>query len=125
MNQQKPVIGISIGDLNGIGPELILKTFSDPRILEHCTPIIFASNKAINFYRKSFPDLNFNYQIIKDFSKINYRQINVFNCWEEEVAINPGQLTPTGGKYAIQSLIAAAEAARAISKPAPAKPRRK
>jgi len=113
MNQQKPVIGISIGDLNGIGPELILKTFSDPRILEHCTPIIFASNKAINFYRKSFPDLNFNYQIIKDFSKINYRQINVFNCWEEEVAINPGQLTPTGGKYAIQSLIAAAEALKA------------
>lgn len=51
MNQQKPVIGISCGDLNGIGIELIIKTFSDNRILEQCTPVIFASNKAINFYK--------------------------------------------------------------------------
>ena len=100
----KPVIGISCGDLNGIGIELIIKTFSDNRILEHCTPIIFASAKAINFYRKSIPEVNFNYQNIKDFSRINQKQINLFNCWEEEVAINPGQLTDIGGKYAVLSL---------------------
>ena len=73
----KPVIGISCGDINGIGPELIIKAFSDHRILEHCTPVIFASNKLINFYRKSVPDAHPNYQNIKEFSKVNPRQVNI------------------------------------------------
>ena len=114
MNMQapahKPVIGISTGDLNGIGIELIIKAFSDHRLLEMCTPIIFSSNKVINFYKKSIPDANFNYQSIKDFTRINHKQVNIFNCWEEEIAITPGQLTETGGIYAVKSLVAAAEA---------------
>ena len=100
----KPVIGISCGDLNGIGIELIIKTFSDNRILEQCTPIIYASNKVINFYRKSIADINFNYQNTKEYGRINNRQVNVFNCWEDEVAINPGQLSDVAGKYAVLSL---------------------
>ena len=104
MSQHKPVIGISCGDLNGICIELIIKTFSDNRILEHCTPVIFASGKAINFYRKSIPETNFNFQNIKEFSRINPKQVNLFNCWEEEVQITPGQLTDIGGKYAVLSL---------------------
>src|SRR5664279_6597223 len=107
---QRPVIGISIGDLNGIGTELAIKTLSDNRLLEICTPILFASNKLINFYRKSIPDSTFNYQHIKDLSRPFHKQVNLYNCWEEEVAINPGQLTDTGGAYAIKSLIAAVEA---------------
>jgi 4-hydroxythreonine-4-phosphate dehydrogenase len=108
--QQKPVIGISIGDLNGIGTELIIKTFSDHRILELCTPVIFASNKVINFYRKGLPDLNFNYQSIKELNRITPKQVNIFNCWEEEIGINPGQLSDIGGKYAIKSLTMAVQA---------------
>ena len=100
----KPLIGITCGDLNGIGIELIIKTFSDNRILEQCTPVIFASNKAINFYKKSIPDFNFNYQSTKEFSRLNNKQVNVFNCWEEEVAITPGQLSDVAGKYAVLSL---------------------
>lgn len=106
----KPVIGITCGDINGIGTELIIKTFSDHRILEQCTPVIFASNKLINFYKKSVPEAHFNYQSIKDFTRVNPKQINIFNCWEEEVMINPGQLNETGGKYAVRSLLSAAEA---------------
>lgn len=100
----KPTIGFTCGDLNGIGLELILKTLSDQRILNICTPIVFASSKSINFYRKSLADINFSFQPIKDFSKINNKQVNVFNCWEEEVVITPGQLNEIGGKYARQSL---------------------
>jgi 4-hydroxythreonine-4-phosphate dehydrogenase len=106
----KPVIGISAGDLNGIGTELIIKTFSDNRVLEQCTPIIFSSNKVINFYRKSVPEVNMNYQHIKDLNNPNPKQVNIFNCWEEEVVITPGQLNETGGKYAVKSLIAATKA---------------
>ena len=105
--QQRPIIGISIGDLNGIGPEVVIKTFSDARILEICTPVIFASNKVINFYRKSIPEVNLNYQIIKDFTRISPKQIHLFQVWEEELAITPGQLTDLGGKYAVKSLTAA------------------
>lgn len=101
---QKPVIGFSCGDLNGIGMELIIKTISDQRLLDICVPVVFASNKTLNFYRKSLPDANFNYTSIKEFSKINPKQVNIFNVWEEEVAIMPGQLNETGGKYALLSL---------------------
>ena len=104
MTPNKPVIGITCGDLNGIGIELIIKTFSDNRILEQCTPVIFASNKAINFYRKSIPEINLNYASIKEYSRINHKQLNLFNCWEEEIAITPGQLNDTGGKYGVLSL---------------------
>lgn len=109
----KPVIGISCGDINGIGPEVIIKTFSDHRLLDHCTPVLFASSKLLNFYRKAAGDAHFNYQSVKDFSRIGPKQINLIHCWEEEVAITPGQLNEAGGKYAVRSLLMAADALKA------------
>jgi 4-hydroxythreonine-4-phosphate dehydrogenase len=103
-NIQKPVIGITCGDLNGIGTELMIKTFSDSRILDHCTPVLFTSNKCINFYRKGLPEYNLNYQATRDFNRMNHKQVNLFTCWEEEVQITPGQLNDVGGKYAVLSL---------------------
>ncbi|MCH5600478.1 4-hydroxythreonine-4-phosphate dehydrogenase PdxA [Niabella ginsengisoli] len=110
MNTNKPVIGISCGDINGIGIELIVKAFSDARISEICTPVIFANNKVVNFYRKLATDTNFNFNPIKDFSRINTKQVNIFNCWEEDIAITPGVLNETGGKYAVISLRSAIKA---------------
>ena len=107
---QKPVIGFTCGDLNGIGIELIIKTLSDPRLLDFCTPIIFAGNKSLNFYRKGLPDYNFNYSNIKELNRPNPKQVNVFSSWEDEVAILPGQLNETGGKYALISLQQATQA---------------
>ena len=111
--ENKPIIGITCGDINGIGTEVIIKTLSDSRILDICTPIIFANNKVINFYRKSLPDINFSFMSIKDSNRINPKQVNAYNCWEEDIEILPGQLTETGGKYAIISLSIAAEALKA------------
>ncbi len=110
ITENKPVIGFSCGDINGIGPEIIIKTIGDARLTEVCTPVIFASNKVINFYRKSIPEIAFNFLSVKDFSKLNHRQINIYNCWEEEVSINPGIMNEAGGKYAIRSLIIASQA---------------
>ncbi len=103
----KPVIGISCGDLNGIGTELIIKVFSDNRILDQCTPVVFGSNKIINFYRKSISESAFNYQITKELNRLNPKQLNVYNCWEEDVIVTPGQVNETGGRYAIKSLATA------------------
>ena len=107
---QKPVIGFTCGDLNGIGIELIIKSLANHEILDICVPVIFASNKCINFYRKSLADINFLYNSTKDFSKLSIKQINIYNCWEEEVVINPGILNEIGGKYALISLQQATKA---------------
>ena len=106
---QKPVIGFTCGDLNGIGIELIIKSLADQRILDHCVPVIFGSNKVINFYRKSMPELNVSYQNAKEINNLNPKQVNIFSCWEEDVTINPGILNETGGTYAAISLLAAAD----------------
>lgn len=108
--EKKPVIGITCGDMNGIGTELIIKSLCDSRVLEFCTPVIFASNKLINFYRKSIPDINFTFNSVKTMDKINPKQVNLFNCWEEEVQVTPGELNEAGGKYATISLETATKA---------------
>jgi len=107
---KKPVIGFTCGDINGIGIELIIKTLSDSRIIDICTPVVFANNKVINFYRKSLADVNINSSIVKDFSRVNPKQVNVYNCWEEDIAVTPGLLNETGGRYAASSLLIAADA---------------
>jgi 4-hydroxythreonine-4-phosphate dehydrogenase len=108
--EHKPVIGISCGDINGIGTEVIIKTIADTRVLDLCTPVIFANNKLINFYRKVSPGLNFSFSIIKEFNKIEARHVNIFNSWEEDVVVNPGIMNGTGGSYGIKSLMSAANA---------------
>ncbi len=107
---RKPVIGFTCGDLNGIGLELIIKSLSDSRILDFMVPVIFANNKSVNFYRKGLPEFNLHFAVLNDLSKLNPKQVNVLNCWEEEVEITPGELNATGGKYALISLEKAVEA---------------
>ena len=110
MEMQKPIIGFTCGDLNGIGLEIVIKTLCDHRILEFCIPVLFANNKSINFYRKTLPDYNFVFTSCKDLSKLHPKQINVYHCWEEDVNITPGELNETGGKYALISLQTACKA---------------
>ncbi|MEO7043682.1 MAG: 4-hydroxythreonine-4-phosphate dehydrogenase PdxA [Ferruginibacter sp.] len=112
-SDQKPIIGFTCGDINGIGTELIIKTLSDSRLLEFFTPVVFANNKLINFYRKSLPENNLIFSTAKDSNRINHKQVNLYNCWEEEIAITPGQLNDIGGKYAAISLTVATEALKA------------
>jgi 4-hydroxythreonine-4-phosphate dehydrogenase len=110
VSTQKPVVGITTGDLNGIGLECIIKIFSDQRVLEFCTPVIFGSNKVVNFYRKLLPEYNISYNNIKDLTKLNPKQVNIHSTWEDEVNITPGILNEIGGKYAALSLFAATDA---------------
>jgi len=110
VSDSKPVIGISCGDLNGIGPEIIIKSLSDSRINEFCIPVIFGNNKVFNFYKKNLPDYNFNFTAIKDLSKLNPKQLNILNVWEETIDLHPGEVNESGGKYAVKSLLAASNA---------------
>jgi len=106
---QKIKLGISIGDLNGVGGEIVLKTFEDSRMLDFCTPIIFASVKTLNFYKKHFK-LSLNFQGVESAADAIEGKINVVNIWKENVEINFGKEDPESGKYAFKSLEAATNA---------------
>jgi 4-hydroxythreonine-4-phosphate dehydrogenase len=108
-NKNKIKIGISIGDVSGIGPEVVLKTLSDPRLLNHCTPVIYASGPLINKLRKSLALENFSFQIQKAADNSDTRRVNVINAWEEDFEITPGKPSPQSGKAALQSLTAACQ----------------
>lgn len=102
-------LGISIGDLNGIGCEVVLKTFEDARMLDFCTPVIFASNKTIAFQKNQL-GLTLNYHGVQDASNALDGKINVVNVWKEVPTITFGQATEESGTYALKSLKAAVDA---------------
>lgn len=107
--QDSIIVGISIGDLNGIGPEVVLKTFEDSRIFEFCTPVIFASVKTMSFVKKNL-GINISFQGIDDLNKLVPGKVNIFNVWKESVDISFGTESPLMGEYAIKSLQAAVKA---------------
>ena len=103
------IVGISIGDLNGLGSEVILKTFEDTRMLELCTPVIFANVKTISFAKKKF-DSTAILHGIDTLDQIIIGKINVLNIWKESFEINFGKNDPIVGKYAIKSFVEATKA---------------
>lgn len=104
IKKRKPVIGVSIGDINGIGPEVVMKAFSDDRVLNYCTPLIFCSKKLISNYKGIIEIDDFNYLPIKKPSQINHRKINLYCNWKDESEIKIGVSTDAAGEYALKSL---------------------
>ena len=102
-------LGISIGDLNGIGCEVALKTFQDSRMLEFCTPVLFASNKSVSF-QKNHLKIELGFNGVKSAAQAIDGKINVVNVWNESPKTVFGQATPEAGNYAIKSLKAAVTA---------------
>ena len=106
----KPIkLGISIGDTNGVGLEVILKSFKDKRMLDFCTPILFGDYKLAIKTKKQLglDDVYLNkIQSVKDCEK---KKVNIINCWKEELNPTLGNNTPDGGKYALKSLECASQ----------------
>ncbi|KQB99569.1 4-hydroxythreonine-4-phosphate dehydrogenase PdxA [Pedobacter sp. Hv1] len=100
----KVKIGISIGDVNGIGLEVILKTFAENKMLDYCTPIIYGHTKVASFHRKALHMNDLVFNVIHQPADANPRKVNMVNCWEEDVKIDLGVANETGGKYALLSL---------------------
>lgn len=103
------IVGISIGDLNGIGSEVILKTFEDSRMLEMCTPVIFANAKILSFVKKGFTS-TVQFHGVDKLDQVLPGKVNVFNLWREGVDINLGKNDEKIGEYAIKSFVAATKA---------------
>lgn len=101
---EKPRIGITIGDLNGVGPEVVLKALDDSRILALVTPVIYGSSRAVTYFKKSMNMEEFNFLQVKSKGQFAARHINVVNCWEETVEINPGKPSAETGKAAFKAI---------------------
>lgn len=108
--QHKIRVGISQGDINGIGIEVILKAFADPMMSEICTPILFSSPKTVTAHRKLLGMDDFQYNTIRETDQAHPKRFNVLGVYENEVNVEPGKATAEGGKYALLSLEAAVKA---------------
>lgn len=108
-SESQIILGISMGDLNGIGTEIILKTFEDNRMLDFCTPVIFGSTKVMSYYRKALKN-NLVYQGVDSADKAVQGKCNVVNVVKNAPNIEPGKETQEGGQFALESLKAAVEA---------------
>ena len=107
---RKVRLGISIGDINGIGLEVIMKAFSDNRIFDLCTPVVYASSKYVIAYQKAIGMKNFSFNFVKPNANIISKRANLINCWDGDVPLALGKETTEGGVYALKSLSAAVEA---------------
>ena len=104
----KYTIGITTGDINGIGLEVILKTFSDTRVFQRVTPVLYGSGKVLVAYRKALNMQAANFTNQKSLERLQPNALNVLNVYEEDVPLQIGTQHETGGKYALLSLQAAA-----------------
>ncbi|MBI3141404.1 MAG: 4-hydroxythreonine-4-phosphate dehydrogenase PdxA [Bacteroidetes bacterium] len=107
--KQHPKLAITIGDINGIGPEIIIKAFREDRFLNLCTPIIYGSAPAMIFYKKLLQNKGFIFQTIQHPDEAHPKKINLVNAWEEDIKIQVGEPTPAAGKAAFRALSLAME----------------
>ena len=87
----------------------IIKAFSEQRLLDFVTHIIFASNKVVNYYKNLIADSQMQYSGTKDLNNLNPKGINIFTCWDDEVSVTPGVMNDIGGKYGVRSLMVATQ----------------
>jgi 4-hydroxythreonine-4-phosphate dehydrogenase len=102
-------IGITIGDVNGIGPEVIIKALENEKILDYFTPIIYGSSKVMSYHKNIVKDSNIQLNHISDATRASQKKVNVLNCWEESVNITLGKVTEDGGRYAKLAIERAAQ----------------
>ena len=102
-------MGISTGDINGIGLEVIIKALDNPKILELMTPIIYGSAKVISYHKNIVNPREFNFHSITNIDQIHTDKINIINCWTEDVTISLGEPNEESGKFAYSSLDKAAQ----------------
>jgi len=106
---RKQVIGITLGDINGVGTEVVIKALSDSRMLNQVTPVIFGSSKTISYYRKLLKIDDFSVFHLKEGQEPNHKRINLVECWEEIAEINLGEAKKDAGEKALKALDKACE----------------
>lgn len=106
--QKRLKVGITLGDMNGIGPEIILKTLSDNRLFQNITPVVYGSNKVMNFYKKELKLEEVTFHGIKDAENAIAKKANLISVSQDDILVEPGKVTSRAGALALESLEQAA-----------------
>ena len=101
---QKVRVGISSGDINGVGLEVIIKALEDSRVLDQCIPVIYGSAKVVSYHKNIVKPRDFSYQSLSSAEYLKEDRINVVNCWTDDITINLGEPNENSGKFAYVSL---------------------
>ncbi|MBP6304017.1 MAG: 4-hydroxythreonine-4-phosphate dehydrogenase PdxA [Bacteroidia bacterium] len=101
---RKPIVGITLGDYNGIGPEVIIKTLEDERLYRFCTVVVYGQKNVISYYTKLLKIQNFNIQETQDTSNLNPKIPNIINVWKEQANVQPGIAHSDAGARALECL---------------------
>jgi 4-hydroxy-L-threonine phosphate dehydrogenase PdxA len=104
MEKKTLIAGISHGDINGIGYEVIIKALSDPMIIDFCTPVVYGSPKVAAYHRKALNISNFSFNNIRSVEEAHPRKANMINCLDDNTRVELGKSTTHGGEAAIISL---------------------
>jgi len=104
MESNRIKVGISQGDINGIGYEIIIKALLDSRILEICTPVVYGSPKVAAYHRKALNISNFSFNNIKSPDEANIKRANIINCLSDEIRVELGKSTQVAGEASFTSL---------------------
>ena len=104
MENKKIRIGITHGDINGIGYEIILKTFTDPEMLELCTPIVYGSAKVATYHRKALNMSNIVFTSITEAKDADDNKLNIVNCIDDEIKVELSKPTEEAGAAAFSAL---------------------
>ena len=109
MEAEKIIIGITHGDINGIGYEVMLKTLADNRMLETFVPVIYGSSKVAAYHRKNLDIQGLNLNVVNSIEEINPKRVNIVNCVDDEIKVELGTSTEEAGKAALIALERATE----------------
>jgi len=109
METEKIIIGITHGDINGVGYEVILKTLADSRMLETFIPVIYGSHKVAAYHRKNLDLQGFNLNVINSLEEVNPKRVNIINCVDDDIKVDLGVSTTDAGKAALAALERATE----------------
>lgn len=102
-------IGITLGDINGIGPEVVIKSLANIKLTKQVNFVIYGHGKVLSHYKKALNIDDFTFHQAKKGDRLNHQKINVINCWDSHIEVKPGEDNSDGGKCALASLIEAVE----------------
>lgn len=104
MKNNQIIVGITQGDINGIGYEVIIKALDDPRMLESCTVIVYGSPKVAAYHKKVLEAEAFNFNQIRNADEVELHKVNIINCCDDNVRVELGKVSDVAGEAAFLAL---------------------
>lgn len=97
-------VGITMGDVNGIGPEIILRAMADPAFMQEITPVVYGSGKVVSFFKKPLNLNDLNWNNVNNPDDVKSKKFNLVQVTNDDIIVNPGHASEITGKFAFKTL---------------------